>query len=132
MLENITDEGPKHCPSIDRKILKFPDMITHQIFIEPEGRDSRELYLQGLTTAMPPLAQEDILSSVAGLENAVILRYGYAIEYDALSPGQFRKTMESRIVKGLYTAGQLNGTSVTKKLRRKVSLPESMLFCFEE
>jgi tRNA uridine 5-carboxymethylaminomethyl modification enzyme len=111
VLENITDEGPKHCPSIDRKILKFPDMITHQIFIEPEGRDSRELYLQGLTTAMPPLAQEDILSSVAGLENAVILRYGYAIEYDALSPGQFRKTMESRIVKGLYTAGQLNGTS---------------------
>ncbi len=110
-LENITDDGPKHCPSIDRKIIKFPDMVTHQIFIEPEGRSSRELYLQGLTTAMPPEAQDDILASVAGLENAVILRYGYAIEYDALYPGQFRKTMESRVINGLYTAGQLNGTS---------------------
>jgi tRNA uridine 5-carboxymethylaminomethyl modification enzyme len=111
LLENITDEGPKHCPSIDRKIIKFPDMVTHQIFIEPEGRTSKELYLQGLTTAMPPEAQDDILASVAGLEDAIILRYGYAIEYDALYPGQFRKTMESRVVSGLYTAGQLNGTS---------------------
>ena len=111
VLANITDDGPKHCPSIDRKLLKFPDMIRHQIFIEPEGWDSRELYLQGLTTAMPPAAQDDILANVTGLENAVVLRYGYAIEYDALAPGQFRKTMESRIIKGLYTAGQLNGTS---------------------
>lgn len=111
VLANITDDGPKHCPSIDRKLLKFPDMVRHQIFIEPEGWDSRELYLQGLTTAMPPAAQDDILANVTGLENAVVLRYGYAIEYDALAPGQFRKTMESRIIKGLYTAGQLNGTS---------------------
>jgi tRNA uridine 5-carboxymethylaminomethyl modification enzyme len=111
MLENITDEGPKHCPSIDRKIMKFPDMVKHQIFVEPEGWESQELYLQGLTTAMPPSAQQDILASVAGLENAVVLRYGYAIEYDALAPGQIRKTMESRVVDGLYTAGQLNGTS---------------------
>ncbi len=111
VLENITDDGPKHCPSIDRKIIKFPDMVKHQIFIEPEGWDSQELYLQGLTTAMPPSAQQDILASVTGLENAVILRYGYAIEYDALAPGQIRKTMESRVLDGLYTAGQLNGTS---------------------
>ena len=111
VLANITNEGPKHCPSIDRKLLKFPDMVRHQIFIEPEGWKSQELYLQGLTTGMPPVAQEDIVSSVVGLENAVILRYGYAIEYDALAPGQFHKTMESRVIKGLYTAGQINGTS---------------------
>ncbi|HNX76118.1 MAG TPA: tRNA uridine-5-carboxymethylaminomethyl(34) synthesis enzyme MnmG [Candidatus Rifleibacterium sp.] len=111
VLENITDDGPKHCPSIDRKIIKFPGMVKHQIFVEPEGWDSQELYLQGLTTAMPPAAQHDILASVSGLENAVIMRYGYAIEYDALAPGQIRKTMESRVLDGLYTAGQLNGTS---------------------
>ena len=111
VLANITNEGPKHCPSIDRKLLKFPDMVRHQIFIEPEGWKSQELYLQGLTTGMPPVAQEDIVSSVVGLEKAVILRYGYAIEYDALAPGQFHKTMESRKIKGLYTAGQINGTS---------------------
>ncbi len=111
ILENITNDGPKHCPSIDRKIMKFPDMVKHQIFIEPEGWRSQELYLQGLTTGMPPHSQEDIVSSVAGLENAIIVRYGYAIEYDALAPGQFRKTMESRKIKGLYTAGQINGTS---------------------
>lgn len=111
VLANITNEGPKHCPSIDRKLLKFPDMVKHQIFIEPEGWKSQELYLQGLTTGMPPAAQEDILANVAGLEQAVILRYGYAIEYDALAPGQFHKTMESRKIKGLYTAGQINGTS---------------------
>lgn len=111
VLENITNDGPKHCPSIDRKILKFPDQVKHQIFVEPEGWKSQELYLQGLTTGMPPGAQQDIVSSVSGLEQAIILRYGYAIEYDALAPGQIRKTMESRVLKGLYTAGQLNGTS---------------------
>lgn len=110
-LENITNVGPKHCPSIDRKIINFPGQIKHQIFVEPEGWESQELYLQGLTTGMPPFAQREIVASVAGLENAVILRYGYAIEYDALAPGQFRKTLESRAVDGLYTAGQLNGTS---------------------
>ena len=110
-LENITNVGPKHCPSIDRKIIRFPEQIKHQIFVEPEGRESQEVYLQGLTTGMPPAAQKEILSSVAGLENSIILRYGYAIEYDALEPGQFAKTLESRIIDGLYTAGQLNGTS---------------------
>ncbi|PKL45745.1 MAG: tRNA uridine-5-carboxymethylaminomethyl(34) synthesis enzyme MnmG [Candidatus Riflebacteria bacterium HGW-Riflebacteria-1] len=110
-LENITNVGPKHCPSIDRKIMRFPDQVKHQIFVEPEGWDSEELYLQGLTTAMPPIAQREIIGSVKGLENAVIVRYGYAIEYDALAPGLIRKTMENRSLKGLYTAGQINGTS---------------------
>ncbi len=111
MLENITNVGPKHCPSIDRKIMRFPDQIKHQIFVEPEGWESQELYLQGLTTGMPPAAQKEIVRSVKGLENAIIMRYGYAIEYDALAPGLIRKTMESRTLKGLYTAGQINGTS---------------------
>jgi len=111
VLENITNDGPKHCPSIYRKIIRFPDMVKHQIFVEPEGWQSEELYLQGLTTGMPPAAQKDIVCSVKGLENAVILRYGYAIEYDALAPGLIRKTMENRSVKGLYSAGQINGTS---------------------
>lgn len=111
MLENITNVGPKHCPSIDRKIMRFADQIRHQIFVEPEGWQSEELYLQGLTTGMPPAAQKEIVRSVKGLENAVIMRYGYAIEYDALAPGLIRKTMENRTVAGLYTAGQINGTS---------------------
>ena len=111
VLENITNVGPKHCPSIDRKVLRFPDQVRHQIFVEPEGLESEELYLQGLTTGMPPWAQEDIIHSVEGLERAHILRYGYAIEYDALVPGSIRKTMAHRRLDGLYTAGQLNGTS---------------------
>jgi tRNA uridine 5-carboxymethylaminomethyl modification enzyme len=111
VLANITDDGPKHCPSIDRKVLKFPRIVQHQIFVEPESREGDEYYLQGLTTSMPPAAQREILHTVPGLESAHILRYGYAIEYDALKPGLFRKTMASRVIDGLYTAGQLNGTS---------------------
>lgn len=108
---NITNVGPKHCPSIDRKVLKFPEMTKHQIFVEPEGRESGEVYLQGLTTSMPPEAQRDVVASVPGLENARIVRYGYAIEYDALAPGCLRKTMASRVLDGIYSAGQINGTS---------------------
>jgi tRNA uridine 5-carboxymethylaminomethyl modification enzyme len=111
VLENITNTGPKHCPSIDRKVLKFPAQFQHQIFVEPEGDDTPEMYLQGLTTSMPPAAQREVIHSVPGLENAHILRYGYAIEYDALSPGAMKKTMGSRVLEGLYTAGQINGTS---------------------
>jgi len=111
VLANITNVGPKHCPSIDRKVLKFPDQFKHQIFIEPEGRDSREMYLQGLTTSMPPASQREVVRTVPGLGNAHIIRYGYAIEYDALAPGSMRKSMASRQVDGLFTAGQINGTS---------------------
>ncbi|NLI80038.1 MAG: tRNA uridine-5-carboxymethylaminomethyl(34) synthesis enzyme MnmG [Candidatus Riflebacteria bacterium] len=111
VLANITNVGPKHCPSIDRKVLNFPGQFRHQIFIEPEGRGSAEMYLQGLTTSMPPASQLEVVRSVPGLEEAEIVRYGYAIEYDALAPGAMRKTMESRVVAGLFTAGQVNGTS---------------------
>lgn len=111
VLKNITDDGPKHCPSIDRKVLRFPHVTQHQIFIEPEEPATSEWYLQGLTTAMPPAAQNDIVHSVPGLEHVRILRYGYAIEYDAMPPAGINKCMMSRYIGGLFSAGQINGTS---------------------
>jgi tRNA uridine 5-carboxymethylaminomethyl modification enzyme len=111
VLGNITQDGPKHCPSIDRKVLRFPDKKIHQIFLEPESNLYDEWYLQGLTTSMPPLAQDAIVRSVKGLEQAEILRYGYAIEYDSISATQLRRTLESKIVSGLFFCGQVNGTS---------------------
>ena len=110
-LGNITDHGPRHCPSIDRKVIRFPDKGEHTIFLEPEGRDTHEVYLQGFTTSMPAWAQEAIIRSIRGLEEAEILRYGYAIEYAYVPPWQLRRTMASRVVGGLYLAGQINGTT---------------------
>jgi len=108
---NITQKGPKHCPSLDRKVLNFPKQDIHQIFLEPESDFYDEWYLQGLTTSMPPEAQEDIVHSVQGLENARIVRYGYAIEYDAIRATQLLKSCEHKKVSGLFTCGQINGTS---------------------
>ncbi|MCO4784044.1 MAG: tRNA uridine-5-carboxymethylaminomethyl(34) synthesis enzyme MnmG [Candidatus Cloacimonetes bacterium] len=110
-LGNITQHGPKHCPSIDRKVINFPDKDLHQIFIEPESDFHNEWYLQGVTTSMPPHVQELIVHSIEGLENARIVRYGYAIEYDAIQGTQLKKSMELKSVPGLYTCGQINGTS---------------------
>ncbi|PCJ16398.1 MAG: tRNA uridine-5-carboxymethylaminomethyl(34) synthesis enzyme MnmG [Candidatus Cloacimonadota bacterium] len=110
-LGNITQHGPKHCPSIDRKVINFPDKHLHQIFIEPESNFHNEWYLQGVTTSMPPHIQELIIHSIEGLENAKIVRYGYAIEYDAIRGTQLRKSMELKSVEGLFTCGQINGTS---------------------
>lgn len=110
-LGNITDHGPRHCPSIDRKVIRFPDKGEHTIFLEPEGRDTHEVYLQGFTTSMPAWAQEAIIRSIRGLEQAEILRYGYAIEYAYVPPWQLHRTMASRVVAGLYLAGQINGTT---------------------
>jgi tRNA uridine 5-carboxymethylaminomethyl modification enzyme len=110
-LGNITQHGPRHCPSIDRKIMRFPNQIEHQIFIEPESDTMNEWYLQGLTTALPPAIQEMIIHSCKGLEQCHIMRYGYAIEYDALDATQLRKTLEFKDVQGLYACGQINGTS---------------------
>ncbi|MCK5683182.1 tRNA uridine-5-carboxymethylaminomethyl(34) synthesis enzyme MnmG [bacterium] len=111
VIGNITDSGPRYCPSIDRKVIKFPKNLRQQIFIEPEGENSEEIYLQGLTTSMPADIQEKIIRTVSGFERAEIMRYGYAIEYDYLPPGQLKITMENRNIKGLYSAGQINGTS---------------------
>lgn len=107
----IETHGPRHCPSLDRKVLNFPKKTNHQIFLELESNESNELYVNGLTTAMPPFAQDKMLASIEGLENAKIMRYGYAVEYDYIPAYQMYPSLESKIIKGLFTAGQLNGTS---------------------
>lgn len=107
----IETHGPRHCPSLDRKVLNFPDKYDHQIFLELESSESNELYVNGLTTAMPPFAQEAMLKSIKGLENAKIMRYGYAVEYDYAPASQLYPSLESKKIRGLYFAGQINGTS---------------------
>ena len=107
----IETHGPRHCPSLDRKVLNFPDKTNHQIFLELESRESNELYINGLTTAMPPFVQDAMLKTIAGLENAKIVRYGYAVEYDYAPAYQLYPSLESKIVEGLFMGGQINGTS---------------------
>ncbi|HOD40420.1 MAG TPA: FAD-dependent oxidoreductase, partial [Candidatus Wallbacteria bacterium] len=111
VIGNITNNGPRYCPSIDRKVINFPAKANHQIFIEPEGENSNEMYLQGLTTSMPPDVQLAILRTIPGLENIEVMRYGYAIEYDYMPPDQLKLTLETKLMSGLYCAGQINGTS---------------------
>lgn len=107
----IKTHGPRHCPSLDRKVINFPDKSNHQIFLELESAESEEVYVNGLTTAMPPFAQEAMMRTIAGLENARIMRYGYAVEYDYAPAAQLYPSLESKKVEGLYFAGQINGTS---------------------
>lgn len=107
----IKGTGPRYCPSIEDKIVRFHDKPRHQVFLEPEGRDTEEVYVQGLSTSLPEFVQRDILRSIEGLENAEIMRAGYAIEYDSVVPTQLWPTLEVKSVPGLFTAGQLNGTS---------------------
>ncbi|GGJ56388.1 tRNA uridine-5-carboxymethylaminomethyl(34) synthesis enzyme MnmG [Virgibacillus salexigens] len=103
--------GPRYCPSIEDKIVRFNDKPHHQIFLEPEGRDTEEVYVQGLSTSLPESIQHGMVRSVKGLENAEIMRAGYAIEYDAIVPTQLWPTLETKNIPGLFTAGQINGTS---------------------
>jgi tRNA uridine 5-carboxymethylaminomethyl modification enzyme len=107
----IEGVGPRYCPSIEDKVVRFPDKIRHQIFIEPEGLDHPELYLNGISTSLPEDVQRDVLGSIPGLDRAKIARPGYAVEYDYFPPDQIKRTMESKNVSGLYFAGQVNGTS---------------------
>jgi tRNA uridine 5-carboxymethylaminomethyl modification enzyme len=107
----IETHGPRHCPSIDRKVMNFPEKTNHQIFLEMESEESQEIYINGLTTAMPPFVQEAILHTISGLENASIMRYGYAVEYDYAPAYQLFPTLESKKIEGLFCAGQINGTS---------------------
>lgn len=107
----IEGSGPRYCPSIEDKIVRFSDKPKHQIFLEPEGRHTSEYYVQGLSTSMPEDVQLKMLRSIPGLEKVEMMRTGYAIEYDAVVPTQLWPTLETKLIRGLFTAGQINGTS---------------------
>ncbi len=107
----ISGTGPRYCPSVEDKVVKFADKQRHQIFLEPEGLDSDLIYPNGISTSLPPEVQEEFISKINGLENTKIVRHGYAIEYDFIDPQELYQTLETKKVKGLYLAGQINGTT---------------------
>ena len=107
----IHSTGPRYCPSIEDKIVRFSDKSSHHLFLEPEGFDTTEVYISGLSTSFPASYQQQMVNSIKGMENAKIMRYGYAVEYDFVSAQELDYTLETRKVKGLYLAGQINGTS---------------------
>ena len=110
-LDDIEGIGPRYCPSIEDKIVRFKDKERHQLFLEPESRYYDDIYIQGFSTSMPHDVQEQMVHSLPGLENAKIVKYAYAIEYDAIYPTQLKQSLETKIVENLFTAGQINGTS---------------------
>jgi len=110
-LDDITGVGPRYCPSIEDKIVRFKDKEIHQLFLEPESKYYDDIYIQGFSTSMPKDVQEKMVHSLPGLENAKILKYAYAIEYDAIYPTQINASLETKVINNLFTAGQINGTS---------------------
>lgn len=107
----IDSTGPRYCPSIEDKIVRFADKASHQIFLEPEGRDTQEVYCNGISTSLPRDVQDQMIAMIPGCERAEIMRYGYAVEYDFAPPTQLHPTLETKRVAGLYFAGQINGTT---------------------
>jgi tRNA uridine 5-carboxymethylaminomethyl modification enzyme len=107
----IDSRGPRYCPSIEDKVVRFADRDSHQLFLEPEGRSTREIYVNGISTSLPRDVQDAMIRLVPGLERAVIMRYGYAVEYDYCPPDQLKATLESKPARGLFLAGQINGTT---------------------
>jgi tRNA uridine 5-carboxymethylaminomethyl modification enzyme len=107
----IQSTGPRYCPSIEDKVVRFADKTSHQIFLEPEGRNTQEVYVNGISTSLPRDVQDEIIRRIPGCENAQIMRYGYAVEYDFAPPTQLYPSLETRLVEGLYFAGQINGTT---------------------
>jgi len=107
----IDTNGPRYCPSIEDKIVRFADKNSHQLFLEPEGYETEEIYVNGISTSLPRDVQDSIFRLIPGLENAEIMRYGYAVEYDYAPPDQLRPTLETKFIEGLYFAGQINGTT---------------------
>lgn len=107
----IRSTGPRYCPSIEDKVVRFEDKSSHQIFLEPEGRNTREVYCNGISTSLPRDVQERMIHGIPGLERAEIMRFGYAVEYDYAPPTQLQATLETKLVPGLYFAGQINGTT---------------------
>lgn len=110
-LDDIEGVGPRYCPSIEDKVVRFNDKERHQLFLEPESLEYNDIYIQGFSTSMPHEIQEKMIRTIEGLENVEILKYAYAIEYDAIYPTILKRTLETKIIENLYTAGQINGTS---------------------
>ncbi len=107
----IQSTGPRYCPSIEDKVVRFAEKDSHQLFLEPEGRNTHEVYINGISTSLPRDVQDEMIRHIVGLENAQIMRYGYAVEYDFCPPNQLRPSLETKRVDGLFFAGQLNGTT---------------------